>query len=421
MLAHWLTFTVKESTTIPVPDVLAWSSQSDNPVGADYIITNEMLAVLLEDAWETMTTSQHITCIESVAHLVRKLCTVDFPGYGSLYNLEDGNDDLLAFDNHHGLGPLCKTRSHETERVQDDELRSPTKFIRPSTFSQTPCLQHQHNANKPLGNTLEAYYADRFTKAHSRLPAKDRQYAKLLHIAHKTIQTLIHQDSIRKAGVPLLSHLDLHRRNILVLPENPTVVTGLISWQSLVVEPAYVFAAETPDFADELPDLVIKENSTAGRAYAILKADVEYCRAAWTMVPTICPKFCEASKLDVSVLQLLSAPSHKWLEDAVCVQMILWRIRKKWSAPGLPGECFYQPTREEAEALEIRLDFTRDIEKLKGYISQGVGCEHDGWVAADCWDEVLPQYREMYRHFADGIAEEHPDEDVDALWSFDQR
>jgi hypothetical protein len=268
---------------------------------------------------------------------------------------------------------------------------------------------------------LEAYYADHFTKAHKRLPAKARQHAKLLHIAHRTIQTLIGQDSIRKAGAPLLSHLDLHRRNILVRPEDPTVVTGIINWQSSVVEPAYVFAAETPDFADELPDIFIKENSPAGRAYAILKADVEYCKAAWTMVSGICSKFREASKLDASVLQLLSAPSHKWLEDEDSVQMILRDIKKKWSTLGLPGQSFYQPTREEAEALEIRLDHTRDRQTLRGMISQGVGCEHDGWVAVDCWDEALPRYREMYRHFADSIAEEDPNEDVDALWPFDQR
>jgi hypothetical protein len=130
---------------------VAWSSQSDNPVGADYIITNVMPGVLLRGVWEAMTTSQHITCIESIAHLVRELCTVNFPGYGSLYNLEDGHDDLLAFDAHHGLGPLCKTRHHESEQVQADELRNPTKFLGPCAFSHSLYFQHQHNANKPQG------------------------------------------------------------------------------------------------------------------------------------------------------------------------------------------------------------------------------------------------------------------------------
>jgi hypothetical protein len=253
------------------------------------------------------------------------------------------------------------------------------------------------------------------------MPTKDSQHAKLLYIAHRTIQTLISQDPIQKAGVPLLSHLDLHKRNILVSPQDPTVVTGILEWQSSVVEPAYVFAAETPDFADEVPELVINENSPEGRAHAILKAEAEYCKAAWSMVPTICPKFCEASKLDVSVLQLLSAPSHKWLEDEDCVQMILRDIKKKWSALGLPGESFYQPSREEAVALELRLDHTRDLQKLRGMISQHVGCDNDGWVAADCWDDALPRYRDMYSSFVESVAESDPDEDADALWPFDQR
>ena len=84
MRAHWLTFTVKKFTKIPVPDVLAWSSQSDNPVGAEYIIMNEIPGALLKDVWNTMTASQHITCIQSIALLIKELCAVDVPHYGSL-------------------------------------------------------------------------------------------------------------------------------------------------------------------------------------------------------------------------------------------------------------------------------------------------------------------------------------------------
>ncbi|WPG98101.1 Hypothetical protein R9X50_00088700 [Acrodontium crateriforme] len=60
--------------------------------------------------------------------------------------------------------------------------------------------------------------------------------------------------SMNDAAGLTLFHPDFHTRNILVEPEDPTVITGIIDWQSAAIEPAFLFDAETPDFAEELPD-----------------------------------------------------------------------------------------------------------------------------------------------------------------------
>ena len=138
MRAHWLTFTVKKFTKIPVPDVLAWSSQSDNPVGAEYIIMNEVPGVLLKDVWNTMTASQHITCIQSIALLIEELCAVDVPHYGSLYSPADGQTGLLALDTHYAIGPLCKAHHHANQLGQTDDLRNPNENFGPCAFSLPP-------------------------------------------------------------------------------------------------------------------------------------------------------------------------------------------------------------------------------------------------------------------------------------------
>lgn len=234
---------------------------------------------------------------------------------------------------------------------------------------------------------------------------------------------MIGQDHIRNAGAPLLSHPDLDTRNIFVSPEDHTVVTGIIDWQSAAVEPAYVFAAETLDFAAELPEQEVPDDagSTEGQAFARLKADVDFCVRTWSITPMICPKFREASQLDDSVLQLLSAPSNGWLDDADSLRSILSNIKQMWTELGLPGESFYRETQEEAQALETRLDRRRATQQLQEFLSRRLGCDHDGWVAADRWDEVLPRYREIYRSFVESVAESDPDEDADGLWPFDQR
>lgn len=126
---------VKQFTKIPVPDVLAWSAQNDNPIGNEYIIMSKIPGVLLKDVWNTMTASQHIKCIESIAYLVKKLSAVDVPCYGSLYNSTDGPDGLLDFETHYGIGPLCKTHLHENEVAQTDGLGGKNESLGPCAFS----------------------------------------------------------------------------------------------------------------------------------------------------------------------------------------------------------------------------------------------------------------------------------------------
>jgi hypothetical protein len=87
----------------------------------------------------------------------------------------------------------------------------------------------------------------------------------------------------------------------------------------------------------------------------------------------------------------------------------------------LPGESIYQETQEEAAALETRLDRRQGTQRLQEFLSRQLGCDHDGWVATHRWDEILPQYRQIYRSFVEFVAESDPEEDADALWPFDQR
>jgi hypothetical protein len=100
-------------------------------------------------------------------------------------------------------------------------------------------------------------------------------------------------------------------------------------------------------------------------------------------VPILCPKFREASQLDDSVLQLLAAPSNGWLEDADALRSILSNIKQVWTELELTGESFYRETQDEAEALETRLDRRRATQQLQEFLSRQLGCDNDGWVAAN--------------------------------------
>lgn len=53
------------------------------------------------------------------------------------------------------------------------------------------------------------------------------------------------QDIVR----PVLNHPDLHMGNIIVALDNPTVILGIIGWQSASIEPAFRQMRRIPDFA----------------------------------------------------------------------------------------------------------------------------------------------------------------------------
>jgi hypothetical protein len=95
---------------------------------------SEIPGVLLKDVWNTMTASQHITCIRSIAFLVKELCAIDIPHYGSLYSLTDGQGDLLAFDTRYGVGPFCKAHHHTNKLAQIEDPKTLDKSLGPCAF-----------------------------------------------------------------------------------------------------------------------------------------------------------------------------------------------------------------------------------------------------------------------------------------------
>lgn len=171
-------------------------------------------------------------------------------------------------------------------------------------------------------------------------PANDERHAssdtlqKFLRYAQNTIDLLVSEDVIQGAGAPLLSRSDSHSRNIFVDPDDPTEITGIIDWMSAAVEPAFVFAAETPDFAAELPDnhalrQIFDREEGQDSAYARLRADADFCVKTWSLVPMICDKLREASQLDISVIRLLEAPRNGWLNDEDYLRPDLSAVARK--------------------------------------------------------------------------------------------
>ena len=253
----------------------------------------------------------------------------------------------------------------------------------------------------------------------------------LLDVLQQSLSLLTNTEIVENASGPILFHPDFHTRNIFVDSEDHTKITGIIDWQSAAVEPAFVFAAETPDFAEDLPDDEEAKDITAEEhaANAKLRTDIDFCVKTWVVMQQTCEKLRPASRLDHTLLQVLAAPSFGWIDKEILVELLLNNLAKKWEQLGLLGQSMYQPS--EAEDVLQRLDEYQAKRQVQDHLTRLLRCDNDGWIANDRWKEVLPQYRLEYNRFVESVVntEECKTEEekamavekADRLWPYDQR
>lgn len=77
--------------------MFAWSDDSSNPVGAEYIIMEKAPGTRLFNKWETMTELQQFELTKAIAKLEGELTRLKFPANGSLY-LKESLPDGIALD-----------------------------------------------------------------------------------------------------------------------------------------------------------------------------------------------------------------------------------------------------------------------------------------------------------------------------------
>lgn len=118
----------------------------------------------------------------------------------------------------------------------------------------------RHRWSVALGSTLAAYSDGLIDTGLSRLPCEDKlsqqppyqgsveTHRTLLQHGRGLLHALIDHPQILQDSTPTLYHPDLHKRNIFVSDDDTTTITDIIDWQTASIEPAFVYADETPDF-----------------------------------------------------------------------------------------------------------------------------------------------------------------------------
>ncbi|KFY39085.1 hypothetical protein V495_06163 [Pseudogymnoascus sp. VKM F-4514 (FW-929)] len=423
---------LQSKISLPIPRILDWSDDPSNPTGTEYIIQEHVAGVQLHQEWPKMSMEQHMLCTKSLSLTMKKMASLDFPAYGSLYFADAPIDSGLKIPFERGfvVGPHCSPVFWNRNPGEQELYRGPSPNCGP-------------------WRDLTSYCRGLIDTGFSRLPKEEaidtrqtlpyqgsiQDHIRLLESSREVMQKLVEDTRIQDAAIPTLLHADFHKRNIYVSAEDPTVITGLIDLQSTSIEPAFIYANETPDFAappiirseDGALDHELDEGVISKQKGRELK-DASICNQTYDVVMTaLIPKLRPARLLDPTLFRLFHYTHTTWRDSAPAVRQELIERSARWTELGLEGSCPFSPT--EAELKEHARDYEdfEAVQALKLRLKRTFDTNSDGWVPNDEWDAARVMHRKAYEEWietareAEVNGEEMTVEKAEKMWPFDAR
>ncbi|KAL8910040.1 MAG: hypothetical protein Q9171_004666 [Xanthocarpia ochracea] len=241
---------------------------------------------------------------------------------------------------------------------------------------------------------------------HSRLPPVDKTlpesphfnesvatHTRLLSFGRDVIHKLSEDPRIRATAAPTLHHPDLHKRNIFVSNDDPTIITDIIDWQSSSIEPAFEYADETPDFAAPSLNLSFEDQPP--------DINAELCKQAFNVcLQFLVPRLSAARALDDNLLRPFRYCYRTWKDSAVAFRDELIEISSRWKELGLPNSCPYPlPTSDELVVYRREFEDFVAARKLKQRLICLLDTTPDGWVPTHLWEATKSAHNEAFDVF----------------------
>lgn len=386
--------------------------------------------VQLHHSWPNMTGDQKVRCINTIYQKIKEIANAEFPAYGSLYhtNMDPRPTTMISLDQDFCIGPHCGAMFWNCNPAEP-------RYYQNTKPNHGPCkcvlLSVCYSLMSLQGSDLLAYCDGLINAGIARIPlGAELQYRpryhglpsnhlSLLDSGQAVIKRMSKDSRILKAAAPTLLHPDLHKRNIFVSENDPTVVTGIIDWQSASVEPAFWYADDIPDFARSTPDPLGQ-----------IDPDSELCSKAFNAcVQFLIPKLAFPRSLDESLFRPFRYCYRTWKDGAVAFLHELIETSQQWTKLGLPGSCpFATPTPEELRIHQQYYQKFVAAQELKRDLSSLLNTASDGWLPSEAWEATLSAHREIFAKMLEAIlTNEHPDDnepirnetDLREIWPFD--
>ncbi|KAL5335982.1 hypothetical protein BJX70DRAFT_390279 [Aspergillus crustosus] len=394
---------LQSRTSIRVPKVLAWSADAANPVGAEYIIMEKIPGVHLVEKWPTLNALQRYKIIGQVVQLEKELANIVLPAYGCLYLRES----LPAVIRQHPLpsdldpnelfciGPSCKRTWWDGDSVD---------------------MAHSLSIDVGPWTNLSEYALSTVQREVSHIARFELEVQRELHAYNDSqttaeYQTLLDKNRVMKVSKPVLWHTDLHFGNIFVSPTNPTVIEGIIDWQSIQSAPLtiqarfpeflrppknYKVGPELPVLPDGFDDLSPEEQEQATEENELAR---------------------QAKCYEMSCLRCSKHPAQL-TRGLFPIRECLIQLSDGWSTLDLPDNCPFEMTEREQQKHAEQQPQYQDTLMLWDIATRALLTDESGWVPHDRWEATVKVNLEIYAMYIETMSEEMTPDEAARSWPF---
>jgi hypothetical protein len=226
---------------------------------------------------------------------------------------------------------------------------------------------------------------------------------------------------IQKAASPVMFHPDLHKRNIFVSEEDPTVVTAIIDWQSTSIEPAFWYADAIPDFAQSVSDPSGEDK---------IEHKSEACARVYDVcIQFLAPKLSAARSTEEAYFRPFRYCYRTWNDGAVAFREELIQTSQLWKELGfaVPSP-FPLPSPDEIAVHQKEHKLFEAAHQLKYSLSSLLNTASDGWVPPEDWERTKSTHRELFEGMLQEVLgngqpdDDEPirgEDDLREIWPFD--
>ncbi|KAK4965249.1 hypothetical protein LTR66_012158 [Elasticomyces elasticus] len=420
---------VQTQTTVPVPKILAWSSDASNPVGTEYILMEKAPGIQLFRVWDRMDDSKKLTLIHNLTRLESQLVSLRFPASGNLYLRHSIPDKVkrktlnsYIDPNLYCIGPSCDRSwllepSIETANLDLDKgpwssLSAYGVALAKREISRIVRTPKQDPRPIPRGATSEQIF--------------------LLETTINLMKVLEAHPPLARSAQPMLWHTDLHMGNIFVSDEDPSQILSFIDWQSTSVLPMFLqvrwpvflkppknyptgfIKPKLPDdfdrlsFEDKEPAVYEWKQATRAKAYEVssrINNEDSF----------------HAMNLPRVFQEIFVRCGGTWEEGIVPLRACLIEIFQTWQELSLPGDCPFTFPDDEIRMHELELEKYREWHDVQEFAREYLDTDAEGWISPEIdFGKKREQNRALFELFLDKMAGGKPREVMRRLWPFSE-
>ncbi|GAD96652.1 phosphotransferase family protein [Paecilomyces variotii No. 5] len=410
----------------PVPRVLAWSPQADNPVKKEYILMGKAPGVQLKEIWNRLD-------MEGRLHVIKKIADQDLVSAPSLvYTNKEGKG---VVNERFAVGPSTSRQNTDDGRMEIEFDRGPwdiaEEYELATGLRELACVRESPQLPK---SPIALYGPGTYR------PSKEKKIQAIQECLKIVKYLLPNNNSTQRSHI---WHDDLHLENIFVNPDDPSDILAIIDWQSTELAPLYdrtiepyileydgpplESLLERPKFEDvrklfaedadsqrKAISLYLKMNLVALYRFLVYKTNKQLFRAI--------------EYRETDSFQLLLFARNLFVDGEATYLALLVELQRKWAdLPGVQAshnpECPIQFSDDEVATIEadcegaaLGINLMRDAqERLDSQFSQ-----EQGLIEDDKLDEARRELREIKQDLIQEYATNEAEEKVwEEAWPFD--